>query len=143
MNEKYILVERSPTVEEYQKLREAVEWWSVDPEATEIGLNNSLFSVCVIFKNEVIGCGRVVGDGGIYFYIQDIIVLPEFQGTGIGKRIMDAIMNYLKEHAHPNAFIGLMAAKGVSKFYEKYGFNERPPDRPGMFKTWEKQDNIK
>ncbi|MFB0545103.1 MAG: GNAT family N-acetyltransferase [Asgard group archaeon] len=138
MNEKYILVERSPTVEEYQKLREAVEWGNVGPEATEIGLNNSLFSVCVIFKNEVIGCGRVIGDGGIYFYIQDIIVLPEFQGKGIGKRIMNAVMNYLKEHALPYAFIGLMAAKGVSKFYEKYGFAERPPDRPGMFKIWEK-----
>ncbi len=138
MNEKYILVERSPTVEEYQKLREAVEWENVGPEATEIALNNSLFSVCVIFKNEVIGCGRVIGDGGIYFYIQDIIVLPEFQGKGIGKRIMNAVMNYLKEHALPYAFIGLMAAKGVSKFYEKYGFAERLPDRPGMFKIWEK-----
>lgn len=138
MNEEYILVERSPTIEEYQKLREAVEWGNVDPEATEIGLQNSLFSVCVIFKNEVIGCGRVIGDGGIYFYIQDIIVLPEFQGKGIGKRIMNAVMNYLKEHAHLNAFIGLMAAKGVSKFYEKYGFTERPPDRPGMFKIWGK-----
>ena len=138
MNEKYILVERSPTVEEYQKLREAVEWGNVNPEATEIGLNNSLFSVCAIFKNEVIGCGRVIGDDGIYFYIQDIIVLPEFQGKGIGKRIMKAVMNYLKEHAYPNAFIGLMAAKGVSKFYEQYGFVERPPDRPGMFKIWGK-----
>jgi GNAT superfamily N-acetyltransferase len=138
MNKKYILVERSPTVEEYQKLREAVEWGNVNPEATEIGLNNSLFSVCVICKNEVIGCGRVIGDDGIYFYIQDIIVLPEFQGKGIGKRIMKAVMSYLKDHANPNAFIGLMAAKGVSKFYEQYGFVERPPDRPGMFKIWGK-----
>ena len=138
MNEEYILVEHSPTVEEYQKLREAIEWGNVNHEATEIGLNNSLFSVCVIFKNEVIGCGRVIGDGGIYFYIQDIIVLPEFQGKGIGKRIMNAVMNYLKEHAHFNAFIGLMAAKGVSKFYKKYGFTERSADRPGMFKKWGK-----
>lgn len=140
MNEKYILVERSPTIKEYQKLREAIGWGNVDFEATDTGLHNSLFSVCVIYKNNVIGCGRLVGDGGIYFYIQDVIVLPEFQGKGIGKRIMDAIMDYLKAHVHPNAFVGLMAAKGVSKFYERYDFAERPANAPGMFKMWKKYD---
>ena len=93
MNDEYILVERPPTVEEYQRLREDVGWESVDVEATETGLRNALFSVCVTHKDEVIGCGRVVGDGGIYFYIQDIIVLPEFQGRGLGRRIMDAVMS--------------------------------------------------
>ena len=84
------------------------------------GLHNSLFSVYVIFENEVVGCGRVIGDGGIYFYIQDVIVLPEFQGKGIGKRIMNAIMDYLKTYAPSGAFVYLMAAKGVSRFYERY-----------------------
>jgi ribosomal protein S18 acetylase RimI-like enzyme len=138
VNDEYILVERPPTVEEYQRLREAVGWESVDVEATEIGLRNALFSVCVMHKDKVIGCGRVVGDGGIYFYVQDIIVLPEFQGRGLGRRIMDAVMGHLGSHVHPNAFIGLMAAKGVSGFYEKYGFAERPPDRSGMFRVWGK-----
>lgn len=63
----------------------------MDVESTEIGLGNSLFSVCAIYKNEVIGCGRAVGDGGIYFYIQDIIVLPKFQGRGIGKLTLSTI----------------------------------------------------
>ena len=138
MSDEYVLVERSPTVEEHHGLCQAVGWEHVDAEATETGLRNALFSVCVIHKDKVIGCGRVVGDGGIYFYIQDIIVLPEFQGRGFGRCIMDAVMGYLSSHAHPNAFIGLMAAKGVSRFYEKYGFAERPPGRPGMFRIWGK-----
>ena len=135
MNEGYVLVERNPTLEEYQRLRGAVGWGDVETKAIEVGLQNSLFSVCVILENEVIGCGRVTGDGGIYFYIQDIIVLPEFQGKRIGRRIMDAIMEYLEAHAHNGAFVGLMAAKGVSKFYERYGFKERPSDAPGMFRV--------
>jgi len=138
MSDEYVLVERSPTVEEYHKLCQAVGWEPVDVEATETGLRNALFSVCVIYRDEVIGCGRVVGDGGIYFYIQDIIVLPEFQGRGLGRYIMDAVMGHLDSHAHPNAFVGLMAAKGVSRFYEQYGFAERPPGRPGMFRVWGK-----
>ena len=102
MHDEYTLVERPPTVEEYQRLREAVGWESVDAEATEAGLRNALFSVCVTYKDEVIGCGRVVGDGGIYFYIQDIMVLPEFQRRGLGRCIMGAVMDHLGSHAHPN-----------------------------------------
>ena len=74
MNGKFILVERVPTFDEYQNLRKAVGWWDVETKATGIGLHNSLFSVCVIFENEVVGCGRVIGDGGIYFYIQYVIM---------------------------------------------------------------------
>jgi len=134
----YTLVDRIPAVEEYQRLREAVGLEKLDVEATEIGLRNSLFSVCVIYKGEVIGCGRVVGDGGIYFYIQDIFVLPDFQRKGIGKLIMDRVMNFFSSHIHFKAFIGLMAAKDVSGFYKKYGFKERPLDGPGMFQIWHK-----
>ena len=138
MNEGYVLVERNPTIEEYQRLCRAVGWEDVEAEAVEVGLQNSLFSVCVILENEVIGCGRVTGDGGIYFYIQDIIVLPEFQGKRIGRRIMDAVMEYLEAHARNGAFVGLMAARGVSKFYERYGFKERLSDAPGMFRVLRK-----
>jgi ribosomal protein S18 acetylase RimI-like enzyme len=136
MNEKYVLVERNPTLEEYQRLRAAVGWMDVETEAIDVGLRNSLFSVCIVSENKVIGCGRVVGDGGIYFYVQDVIVLPEFQGKGIGGRIMNAIMKYLKAHVPDGAFVGLMAAEGVSKFYERYGFKERPSDAPGMFRVF-------
>jgi len=137
----FILVHRPPTVGEYLRFREVVGWGDVEAQATKVGLEDSLFSVCVVHRNETIGCGRVVGDGGIYFYIQDIIVLPEYQGRGIGKRIMDAVMEYLREHAVPGSFIGLMAATGVSGFYERYGFVTRPTDRPGMFRMWREQDS--
>jgi len=134
--DEYFLVERSATLEEYLRLREAVGWVCQDTKATEIGLINSLFSVCMIYRDEVIAYGRVVGDGGIYFYIQDVIVLPKFQGKGIGKQIMNVIMNYLEKNASPNAFVGLMAAKGEMGFYEKFDFKKRPNDSPGMFKIW-------
>ena len=106
-------------------------------EATERGLSNSLFGVIAVCDERMVGCGRVVGDDGIYFYIQDIIVLPEYQGKGIGRAIMDQVMKYLRSRATPNAFIGLMAAKEVAEFYEKYGFAKRAQNRPGMFRVWE------
>jgi len=130
---------RTPTPQEYAQLREAVHWSKLDLKAIEQGLQNSIFSVCATYEQKVIGCGRVIGDGGIYFYIQDIIVIPDFQKRGIGKFIMNEIMKYLNKNAAENAFIGLMSAKGVMGFYEKYGFEERPSSRPGMFRTWHKK----
>ncbi len=130
------LIERLPTITEYRALRTAVGWSNLPDEATRRGLDNASFTVCLERHGDTIGCGRVVGDGGIYFYIQDIIVHPDFQGRGLGRRIMDAVMQYLSDHAAPNAFMGLMAATGVCEFYERYGFAVRPDDRPGMFRVW-------
>jgi len=132
--DEYQFVERIPSVEEYLVLREAVGWERLDEQITARGLTNALFTVCVLYEGNVIGCGRVIGDGGMYFYLQDIIVLPAFQGKGLGKRLMKAIVAYLEEHAPPGAFVGLMAAQDVSNFYAQFGFIVRPPERPGMFR---------
>jgi GNAT superfamily N-acetyltransferase len=72
------------------------------------------------------------------FYIQDVIVLPEFRRQGIGTRMMDAVMRYVRGHAHHNTIVGLMAAVGKEAFYEKYGFNVRPDEThgAGMTQFW-------
>jgi ribosomal protein S18 acetylase RimI-like enzyme len=108
----------------------------MDPKSTEIGLRNSLFSTCVLSKNEVIGYGRVVGDGSIFLYVQDIMVMPEHQRKGVGTLIMNTIMDFINTRARKYTFVGLMAAKGASGFYRKFGFQARPSDRPGMFKEY-------
>jgi len=133
VNDKFILIERSPTTEEYRNIRQAIGWGDTDAEATCNGLSNSLFSVCVEFENSIIGCGRIIGNGGIYFYIQDVIVLPDFQRRGVGTQIMNSLLTYIRTHAHTNSFIGLMAAKEAAGFYERFGFGKRPSNGPGMF----------
>ncbi len=134
--ENAILVERSPSLAEYRRLREAAGWNALDDAGASEGLAHALYSVCLESDGEVVGCGRVVGDGGIYFYLQDIIVLPAFQGRGLGAMIMDAVMGYLDRAARPGAFVGLMAAEGAADFYLRYGFAPRGPGRPGMFRVW-------
>ena len=129
---KYHIIERVPIVEEYASLRESVGWHNMTDQSLKKGLSNVLFSVCAMHNDKVIGCGRVVGDGSIYFYVQDIIVHPVHQGKGIGKSIMDTIMNYIHSVAEEGAFIGLMAAVDVDKFYQQYGFSKRPENSPGM-----------
>jgi GNAT superfamily N-acetyltransferase len=129
----YTLIEKAPTVEEYLRLREMVGWGRTPEEPTAAGMRNSLFWVTAMSRDDVIGCGRLVGDGGIYYYVQDIIVSPSYQKCGIGKAIMQSIMAYVRTHACEGAFVGLMAAQNVAAFYYQFGFVERPPDRAGMY----------
>ena len=130
------LVERAPTVEEYRRLRGAVGWYPVAEDAVGRGLLAGQYSICAVDDGQVVGCGRIVGDGGMYFYVQDMMVLPSLQGRGIGRALMERLMGYLDDHARPGSFVGLMAARGVSGFYDRYGFSPRADDAPGMFRVW-------
>lgn len=124
---------RSPTLSEYTKLRDSVGWWETEEKATETALKNSLFSLVAIENSEVVGIGRIVGDGGLYFYIQDLIVHPEYQNKGLGKTLINELLHYIKANAKQGAFVGLMAAKGHKKYYEQFGFKARDADAPGMY----------
>lgn len=126
--------EKIASVEEYQNLRSKVGWHNHDINAVEDGLKASIFFVCVVVNEEIVGIGRVVGDGNIYFYIQDVIVSPEHQGKGIGVKIIEHLNQLILTKAAPGAFVGLMAAEGLVPLYEKFGFNTRSSDKPGMEK---------
>jgi len=130
------LIERKLAVAEYQTLRAAVGWPEVADEAVARGLAGDLFSVAAELDGHTIGCARVVGDGGIYLYVQDVIVLPPHQGRGIGKCLMDRVIAFVDSVSGHHTTVALMAAKGVVPFYEKYGFVTRPADGPGMYRLW-------
>lgn len=131
---------RPITVSEYQYLRATTNWDSLNRSMIEVALKNTLFSICIMHNECIVGMGRIIGDGSIYFYIQDVIVLPDYQNTGVGSLIMKNIEKFLQSNAQENSFVGLMAAAGVSNFYEKFNYYRRPQDRPGMYKVMKKQN---
>ncbi len=131
-----LLVERVPTVEEYMSFRKIIGWDNISEEGSRLGPDHSLHAVCAECDGRLIGFGRVVGDGVKHFYIVDMIVLPEFHKLGIGSRIMENLMGYISDHAEKGSFVGLMAAKGASRFYEKFGFKVRSQEMPGMCMVW-------
>lgn len=128
----YVLIQRTPTVEEYNRVRQAAGLSVKDPIAAERGLANTLFAICTVHDETVVGIGRVIGDGGLFYDIVDIAVVAEHQKQGVGKLIMKALMEYIDENALPSSIVCLMANKGVAPFYEKFGFKARDADMPGM-----------
>jgi len=65
----------------------------------------------------------------------DVMVLPEYQGEGIGGHMMKCVMEYLNAAAQGGGlFVNLMSALGKDGFYTKFGFERRPNETrgPGM-----------
>jgi GNAT superfamily N-acetyltransferase len=127
--------ERLPSASDYNRLRAAVGWGTYSEDIIEHALPVSLFCVCAVSSDEVVGMARVIGDGGLVYYLQDVIVLPEYQRQGIGTKMMDILMDYVLANASYNSILGLMAAKGSETFYQGYGFTPRPNERLGCGMT--------
>ena len=126
---KYIIANESPTVDEFVELRRRVGWGETDVLMAKSSLANSLFHVVVRLEGRLIAMGRVIGDGAMYFYIQDVVVSPEYQNQGLGNLLMDRIEAYLSIAAVKGATIGLLAAKGKEGFYRRFGYNLRPNEQ--------------
>ena len=133
--EKCTIIEKLPTAAEYNWLRSLVGWRTYQESVIEKALPNTLYCVCAYLGEKLVGMARIIGDGGMVYYIQDVIVIPEYQRQGIGTQMMDAIMAYIRAHASQNTIIGLMSAVGKEAFYEKYGFMIRPTEKYGAGMT--------
>lgn len=131
-----VIKDQTPTLKEYRELCESVGWEeAINFEAVTISIEHSLFSVLIKNDEKLIGMGRIIGDGAVYFYIQDVVVHPDYQGQGIGKLIMNNLLNYLEQNAPQKAFVGLFASEGNEKFYQAFDFNNYAPQMTGMFKV--------
>lgn len=134
MMKKYTIQNNIPTLEEYKYLCDSVGWVDyINFEVVEESLKNSIYCVTVKENEQIIGMGRIVGDRAIYFYIQDIVVHPDYQKNGIGHTIMNNLVTYLQINAPDKAFVGLFASEGKESFYERYDFKDYSPNMTGMF----------
>lgn len=129
-----IIKQQVPSADDYHRLRKAVNWHALSNERAQPGLKNSLYAVSVYDGEQLVAMGRIVGDGHIYFYLQDLMVRPDYQHHGLGSKIMESLMQYIDEHApvKSGAYVGLMMAPGLHDFYEKFGFKDLPKDSPAM-----------
>ena len=113
--------------EDFLRLKVSTGFIERPLQQVETALKNGLFNVSAICDGKVVGMGRLVGGGVMYWYLQEIVVLPEYQGKGIGKSIVNRLIEYIKSTAIQGTIIdiGLTAVKGKEPFYEKFGFSIR------------------
>jgi ribosomal protein S18 acetylase RimI-like enzyme len=68
-------------------------------------------------ENVLIGMGRALSDGVIQSIIYDLCIEPGYQGSGLGKQMMQAMLDRLKTRTTV-----LWAVPGKEGFYKKLGF---------------------
>lgn len=86
--------------EEILPLYEVVGWtnYTTNPTMLKNALEHSLFLISARDENgKLVGFLRAVGDGYSILYIQDIIVLPEYQRQGIGTQLLRQTLEHFKE----------------------------------------------
>ena len=121
-----------PSAIDYCRLREEAGLSPKTLEAAERGLPNTLFAVQVLAGDEVVGMGRVIGDGGCFYQVVDIAVLPEYQRRGLGKTIMREIAGYIEQEVPASAYISLLADGKAYQLYQQFGFVLTAPASVGM-----------
>lgn len=114
-------------------------WWkdSYDPSGIKPLMEGS-FAFAVVVKKDTgkaIGMGRVISDGVSDAYIQDLVILPEHRGHGVGKKLTNALLDYcLSKKLH---WIGLIAEPEQDKFYLSLGFKHMTNYVPMKYQTEE------
>ncbi|MEM9705999.1 MAG: GNAT family N-acetyltransferase [Pseudomonadota bacterium] len=129
--EPYRLLPIGPTPDEYLMLRRIGGLGPFSKAAAEVGARGHLYAVTLFHGQETIGMGRIIGDGGCFYQIVDIVVSPDHQGKGLGKAIMRALMTFM-ETQPATAYVSLIADLPADKLYEQFGFEPTTPKSIGM-----------
>lgn len=131
-----ILEENQLDLDTYLNLRASVGWKVLSKEQAEKAISNSIYTVTASIDGKVVGMGRMVGDGAVICYVQDLVVHPYYQKLGVGAALMDRLIGYAESLRMEGTelMLCLMCAKGREEFYKKHGFMARPTDKlgPGM-----------
>ncbi len=103
---------------ELEALYQAAPLGRKNAEDLEVVFTNSRFCCFVRDQGRLVAVGRALADGADCSYICDVAVLPAYQGTGLGK----AVVQELVKLSHGHKKIILYAVPGKENFYKKLGF---------------------
>lgn len=103
-------------------LYNSVGWtaYTKNPIELKTAINNSLLTIAAINEDKLVGLIRVVGDGVSIIFIQDLLVLPSYQGQGIGTHLVKQVL--ARFHAVRQKVLLTIDETDTRFFYEKCGF---------------------
>ncbi len=118
----YEAVDAAPT-EAVVELYRAGGWWREEAAWRAAIPAMIRGSFCVLLARDggrIVGMGRVISDGASDAYIQDVVVLQDHRGRGIGREIVRRLADRCVRAGI--SWIGLVAEPGTQAFYEPLGF---------------------
>jgi len=118
---------------DYAMLRASQGWYELSAPQVEAAISGSAFLVAAKDGPRTVGMARLMSDGGYFAVVLDVVVLPEYQGHGIGREMMSRAVQHLRGSLRPgeHSYTILTSAPGKEGFYEKMGFHRVPNDDEG------------
>src|SRR5215475_13334078 len=135
----YRLVDGPPRVADYLALRQLAGLSPRREDQAAAALRGSWAAVHVVYEpsGDTVGMGRVIGDGGWYFHVVDMAVLPAHQRRGLGDAVLTALLDAVRRQAPAGAYVNLLADLPGRRLYERHGFRDTAPGSIGMAQTLE------
>lgn len=134
----YIILDNQLQAEDFIRLFASAGWGELPQDMVEMSLANSYATFSVKRGNKVIAMARLLGDGAMSFFLKDLVVAPEYQGTGIGSKLLTHVEEYIRMQLKSGweGYLQLVSAKGKEAFYQKMGYATHPHEHsgPGMSK---------
>ena len=136
----YVIKHNELTAEQFLYLWECVWGEGPLPKQTKLAMEHTLFRVSVFDGDKLIGMACVIGDMGLDYYIKDVVVIPQYQGRGIGRMMINELLDFIKHNGIDGTgiFVELCAAPDKVPFYEKLGFDYNDARRMKMMCAAEK-----
>jgi len=122
-----------PDTKNYWDLFQTTGWndeYHFTQQDLENAIKNSWYSMSIYDSDKLVGFGRVIADGVHHALIVDLIIHPDYQSQGLGSKLLARLVKKCTDSGIRD--IQLFAAKDKSEFYEKFGFEKRPINAPGM-----------
>jgi GNAT superfamily N-acetyltransferase len=128
------LISAAPALSDHLMLRVRAGLSPMDRRQAEAGLRGSWTACHVVHEpcGETVAMGRVIGDGGCFFQVVDMAVLPEHQRRGLGDAVLAHLLDRIRAEAPPGAYISLLADPPGRRLYAKHGFRDTAPSSIGM-----------
>jgi|SRR5690606_28948816 len=118
---------RNITADQILPLYEANAWSAArKPDLLLKGLINSHSLITAWDGDVLVGIGNAISDGHLVVYYPHLLVLPSYQGKGIGHMIMDKMQEIYKDY-----HMQMLTADGQAiDFYKKVGFERAGQTEP-------------
>jgi GNAT superfamily N-acetyltransferase len=103
-------------------LYDRVGWgaYTADPEALVRAVAQSTYAVTAWEGGRLIGLARGLSDDVSIFYLQDILVRPEYQGQGVGRALLGDCLERF-EHVRQKVLL-TDDEESQRRFYESLGY---------------------
>lgn len=111
-----------PAVDEYLRLRAESGLTPRSRAESLAALAHSWAWVHVRIGTEAVAMGRVIGDGGWFFHVADMATLPSFQRRGIGRAVLQALLDRIHTRAPGTPWVTLFADPPGLPLYRSMGF---------------------